>query len=103
MGIAVAGSAVTMLWLLWLASGVMDCWASRENIDKLPCYAKQVGYAGIVGCCCTVLALVGHAVMETCRCEKKNNSEHNKPPAVDLARLCRRGALLDCYLLIVSK
>ena len=62
MGLAVFGSVTAMVWLLWLASGVMDSWASKENLDELPRHANQIGYTAVICCCCTLFAVAGHAL-----------------------------------------
>ena len=75
MGIAATGAVVTMFSLVWLASGVMDSWASKENLDELPSYAKQIGYAAVVGCCCTMCAVAGHALAASERDGPRDNPE----------------------------
>ncbi len=72
--LAVGGAIVTVFWLLWLSSGVMDSWASKENIDGLPIYARRIGYAAILGGFWTLFAAVGHAV-SSADGERRNGSD----------------------------
>jgi len=62
MALALLGAVATFVWLLWLSAGVEESWASRENIDKLPGYARQIGRAAAAGLVWTALALAGHVV-----------------------------------------
>jgi len=39
---AVVASFAIYFYQLWVAGGVLDAWASRENIDTLPYYSRCI-------------------------------------------------------------
>lgn len=37
-------SCVLLFFQLWVAGGVLDAWASRENLDELPHYSRRIAW-----------------------------------------------------------
>ena len=47
--LALVATAVSMAgYQLWLSTYVMECWASKENIDRLPSVSKRIGIVSVL-------------------------------------------------------
>ena len=47
-----------LIYQLWLASGIMDAWASKENLENLPSLSDKIAIVAIIQCLLTLLILL---------------------------------------------
>ena len=56
--IAIVFAIAICIYQLWLASGILDAWASKENIENLPSLSNKVAIVATVQWLFTLLILL---------------------------------------------